>query len=209
MASFPAARPTSARASLAIDAAIAVAIFAASIGLLAAGESDADGTIDALEVCLVALASLPLVARRAAPIAVFVLTALASIVLAAVAEPAGPPLGPTLAIYWMVVGSDESRDRTRLMAALVVALLIAHATANGLQEDRFPLPEIALRRARLGRRLAGRRPHAAAPGADGRARGARRCAPSARPSASAGWRPPRSAPGSPATCTTRPATRST
>ena len=142
MASFPAARPTSARASLAIDAAISVAIFAASIGLLAAGESDADGTIDVLEVCLVALASLPLVARRAAPIPVFALTALASIVLAAVAEPAGPPLGPTLAIYWMVVGSDESRDRTRLMAALVVVLLIAHATANGLHEDRFPLPEI-------------------------------------------------------------------
>ncbi len=142
MASFPAARPTSARASLAIDAAIAVAIFAASIGLLAAGESDADGTIDVLEVCLVALASLPLVARRAAPIPVFVVTALASIGLAAVAEPAGPPLGPTLAIYWMVVGSDESRDRTRLMATLVVALLIAHATANGLHEDRFPLPEL-------------------------------------------------------------------
>ena len=36
-----------------------------------------------------------------------------------------------------------------------------------------------------------------------------RCAPSARPSASAAWRRPRSAGASPATCTTRPATRST
>ena len=131
------------RAHLPLDAAIAVAVFAASVGLLAVGESnEGDGTVDAFEVALVAIASLPLVARRAAPITVFVITALATTVLAAVAVPAGPPIGPTLAIYWMVTASDESRDSTRLMAVLVAAMLVAHVAANGIQEERFPLVEI-------------------------------------------------------------------
>jgi len=123
---------------LALDLAIAVAIFAASLGLLAAG----DGDISATAVLLTALASLPIAARRRAPFAVFVVTVLASAALRAVAGPAGPPIGPTLALYWMVADSDESRGQTRLMAITVVTMLVAHATAGGLREDRFPGPEL-------------------------------------------------------------------
>jgi signal transduction histidine kinase len=122
-----------------MDAAVAVAVFAASLGLLAAGGT---GDVDALGVALTALASLPLVARRRAPLAVFVLTAAASTVLRGFADPAGPPLGATLALYWMVAGSEESRARTRLMLAVVAALLVAHVTVNGLADDRFPAVEI-------------------------------------------------------------------
>jgi signal transduction histidine kinase len=129
---------------LPIDAAIAVAAFAASLGLLAAGDSDLwdRAGVEALAVLLTALASLPLVARRRAPLAVFVFTALASTALRAIAAPAGPPLGPTIALYGLAASSEGSRARTRLILALVAALLAAHAAASGLADDRFPGAEL-------------------------------------------------------------------
>jgi signal transduction histidine kinase len=122
----------------ALDAALAVAVFAGTVGLLAAGEAEADGQLNAVGVLLCAAASLPLAARRRAPVLVFVLTAVASVALRAAAEPAGPPLGPTLALYWMVAASDGSRARTRLLIALAASMLVAHLTAGGLAADRFP-----------------------------------------------------------------------
>jgi signal transduction histidine kinase len=121
-----------ARTELLLDAAIAAVVFGASLGLLAVGENDAGGEIDALEVVAVALASLPLAARRFAPLAVFVVTALASSAVYALAEPAGPPIGPTLAVYWMALAGDGSRARTRLTLALVAALLALHVVAGGI-----------------------------------------------------------------------------
>jgi signal transduction histidine kinase len=132
------------RNSLTIDALIAVAVFAGSLGLLAAGTDleDGAGEVNALSVLLTAAASLPLVARRVAPLPVFVLTALASTVLYGLAQPAGPPLGPTLALYWVAAAGAESQARSRLTLVLVGALLIVHATAAGLAADRFPGTEI-------------------------------------------------------------------
>jgi signal transduction histidine kinase len=132
----PARAPAS--REFALDVAVALAVFAATVGLLAAGEAEADGQLDALGIALCAAASLPLVARRRAPVLVFVLTGVATVVLRAAAEPTGPPIGPTLALYWMVAASDESRARTRLMLALAVPLLVAHLAATGLATDRFP-----------------------------------------------------------------------
>jgi signal transduction histidine kinase len=120
------------------DIAVALAVLVASIGLLAAGEDH----IAAVDVALTALASLPLAARRRAPLGAFFATGLASVALRLVAEPAGPPIGPTLALYWMVAGSDESRERTRLMAGVVVAMLFAHVAAAGVSEDHVPGAEL-------------------------------------------------------------------
>jgi signal transduction histidine kinase len=122
----------------AVDVGVAVAVFAASLGLMAAGDSD----FGTASVAFAAVASLPLAVRRRAPLTVFVVVALGSTALRAVTGPAGPPIGPTLALYWMVAGSEESRDRTRLMAIVVVTMLAAHVTAGGLREDRFPGPEL-------------------------------------------------------------------
>jgi signal transduction histidine kinase len=129
---------------LLIDSALAVAVFAASLGLLAAGGDvgDRHGGIDAVGVLFTAVASLPLVARRRAPLAVFVVTALASTALNAVAVPAGPPLGPTVALYGLAAAGDGSRARTRRIFAVVAALLFAHAGAAGLADDRFPGAEL-------------------------------------------------------------------
>jgi signal transduction histidine kinase len=130
------------RNELLLDGAIAVAAFAASLALLAVGEADDGDGVGAAGVILTALASLPLAARRRAPLAVFVVTALASTVLYGVAEPAGPPVGPTLAIYFMAAGAEQSPARKRLTLAVVAALLAAHVTAGGLARDAVPLTEI-------------------------------------------------------------------
>jgi signal transduction histidine kinase len=138
MAALPESVRTMSRRELWIDAAIAIAVFAASLGLLIVGTHDGAGKVDAGTIALTALASLPLVARRSAPLRVFVLTALASTGLRAFAEPAGPPLGPTFAIYWMAAAGDGSRTRMRLTLGVAAAMLAAHVTAGGLREERFP-----------------------------------------------------------------------
>jgi signal transduction histidine kinase len=126
-----------------IDTALAVAVFAASLGLLAAGRGlEGGGDVDALGVLLTALASLPLVAWRRAPLSVFVITAVASTVLRGFWEPGGPPLGPIVALYLVALAGDGSRARTRLTLVVAGILLVAHLTATGLAENRFPDVEI-------------------------------------------------------------------
>jgi signal transduction histidine kinase len=130
------------RNQLLLDAAIAVAAFAATVALLAAA-GGADGSeVDAFTVLLSALASLPLVARRMAPLGVFVLTAAASTALYGIAEPSGPPIGPTLALYWLAAGGEESRARSRRDLAVVVLMLAAHVTAGGVARGAFPGTEL-------------------------------------------------------------------
>src|SRR4051794_9588709 len=126
-----------------IDAGIALAALAGALGLLAVGNHIEHDTasLDLPAVLLAAAASLPLVARRRAPVAVFVATGLASVALRLVAEPAGPPIGATLALYFMVAESDGSRARTQRLAVLVGAMLVAHVAAGGVAHDRFPWAE--------------------------------------------------------------------
>jgi signal transduction histidine kinase len=141
VASRLAAHPAPSRADLRVDAAIAVAVFAASLVLLAAGDTDLgnhSGDVDALSTALTALASLPLVARRLAPLPVFVLTALASTVLFGLAGPAGPPIGPTIALYTVAATADESAVDRRLTFGVVAVMLAAHLTATGLAMGNFP-----------------------------------------------------------------------
>jgi signal transduction histidine kinase len=120
-----------------LDAAIAAGAFALTLGLLAAA---GHGDLDASGVPFAALASLPLVARRAAPLAVFVVTALASAALYGVTDIGGPPVGPTVALYGLA--ADGPRARTRLILGVVAVLLAVHVAAAGLNAGRFPGPEL-------------------------------------------------------------------
>jgi signal transduction histidine kinase len=120
-----------------IDAGVAAAVFGLSLLLLAARDSDGapdERDLDLLGVALAALASLPLAARRRFPLGVFALTAGASVVLAGLGYPPGPPLGPTVALYFLA----RTRTPTWLTATVVVGFLAAHAGAVGLAEDAFP-----------------------------------------------------------------------
>jgi signal transduction histidine kinase len=115
------------------DVALAVAAFAVSLALLIVGENEAGGDgVGALDVAMVGLSSLPLVAWRVAPLAVFVVTALGSSLSFAVSEPVGPPVGPTIAVCLLAFSSDGSRSRTQLTLGVVAAMLAVHVVAGGI-----------------------------------------------------------------------------
>lgn len=121
-----------------LDAALAVAVFAASLALLAArGDSDTR-SLDALGVLLAALASLPLLAWRRAPLAVFVVTAVASAALNAIGYPPGPPLGPTIALYLLALNPERSRASRWTIGVVVVGLFGVHVSSVAVAEDAFP-----------------------------------------------------------------------
>jgi signal transduction histidine kinase len=99
---------------------------------------------DALGVVLAALASLPLVARRRAPVPVFVFVVAASALLFSLGYPEGPPIGPTVALYFVALSRTEGWRRTAPIIALAAGLFAAHITALGIGRDRFPGGEILL-----------------------------------------------------------------
>jgi len=144
MASPPASKrdrpPRQRRREVVLDAAIAAVVFALTLAMLASrGDSGADTRdLDPLGVLLAAVASLPLVARRQAPLAVFALTAAASAVLNGLGFPPGPPLGPTVALYFLALSPERTRAPRWAAAAVVASLFIVHAGATGVAEDEFP-----------------------------------------------------------------------
>jgi signal transduction histidine kinase len=136
-----AARGTNDRTALAVDAGIAVAAFAFALGLLALGDeglTDQAGDVNVAAILLTAVSTLPLVARRRAPLLVFVLTAAGAVAVRAFAEPAGPPVGATVALFSLAASGDGSRARRPLTLAVVAVMLAAHAASSGIADDRFP-----------------------------------------------------------------------
>jgi signal transduction histidine kinase len=128
------------RPELLLDAALAVAVFAASLAILAARGDEGAGSrgLDTLGVALAAIASLPLVARRRAALAVFVVTAAASAVLNGLGYPPGPPLGPTVALFFLALSPGTTRRARLLTGALVAGMAVVHAGAVGIADDAFP-----------------------------------------------------------------------
>jgi signal transduction histidine kinase len=131
-----------------IDVGLAVAAFAATLGLMFVPESDeahqGARDPDLLGIVLAALATLPLMARRRAPLAVFVFTALASSVLFLLGYPEGPPVGPTIALYFVALSYSGRGPRTAALLGLVAGLFAFHLTLYGIGQDRFPGGEALL-----------------------------------------------------------------
>jgi signal transduction histidine kinase len=71
---------------------------------------------------------------------VFVLTGVASAALRGIAEPAGPPLGPTVALYFLAACDEESRSQVWLTLMVGVALLAAHVTAIAIEGGQSATP---------------------------------------------------------------------
>jgi signal transduction histidine kinase len=120
---------------LGIDLAIPLVVFALTLVLLSKLHDQGDRTLDALGVVLGGLASLPLFLRRRFPLGVFVLTASASAALNAIGYPPGPPLGPTLALFFLGLHPAETRGGRRLTATVVVALYALHFAAVNIGQD--------------------------------------------------------------------------
>ena len=128
------------RPGVLVDALIAVATFAGTLLALAYGGSgSATRHLDLLGGVLGACATLPLLAWRRAPLGVFVLTTLASAALMGAGYAAGPPLGPTAALYLLAASRDASDPWTSRTTFTVGALLTVHVSVFGLASGGFPL----------------------------------------------------------------------
>ena len=134
----------------------------------------ADTRSSTLGVLLAALASLPLVARRRAPLAVFVTHRAASAALNGLGYPPGPPLGPTIALYFLALSPRRTRAPRWVDGRRRGRPLRHPRLRRRHRRGRVPDRAAPLRGPRLGRRLGPRRPRAPAAGADRRARGAGR-----------------------------------
>jgi signal transduction histidine kinase len=133
-------RQTSQARRLAVDIGVAAAAFVATLGATAGddgGPSHDGRDVDPLAIILIGLSTLPLLARRRAPLGVFVLTAAASSLLYGLDYPPGPPLGPTVALFSL--GLHPSPAGGRVTAAVVAAFFALHVASAGIGNDEFPV----------------------------------------------------------------------
>jgi signal transduction histidine kinase len=129
-----------------LDAAIAAAALGGSLALIAHGGipgSAGDGAdLDLLGIVLVACSTLPLLVWRRAPMLVFAVTAVASVLLAGLGYRIGVPLGPTAALYLLAASRDEDHPWTRRSTGTVVVLFAAFLGTTAIGEGAFPGTEL-------------------------------------------------------------------
>jgi signal transduction histidine kinase len=117
------------------DATVALGAFALTLVMLRSG--GATRGLDPLGWVLAAIASLPLLARRRSPLAVFAVTTAASATMNGLGYPGGPPFGPTVALFF-VAADERTRARIRQTAAVVLGLFAAHIGSATIAHHGFP-----------------------------------------------------------------------
>jgi signal transduction histidine kinase len=125
-----------------IDVGIALVVFVLTLTLMTEGGVSGDEearNLDLLGVLLAAGASIPLAARRRAPLLAFVLTASASAAINGFHYPAGPPIGPMVALFFLGLSPPASRGGLRTTAATVFALFVVHVVAAGIGREELPI----------------------------------------------------------------------
>ena len=123
------------RRQLVIDGAIGIAVFVFALGALSHGNFDSGSrNLDALGVILAAFASLPLAARRIAPLGVLAVVTAATAALYGFDYGLGPPVGFAISVYTVAENRDEARSRTWLAASLLslVVLMAPHLITGQL-----------------------------------------------------------------------------
>src|SRR6266536_6110232 len=128
-----------------VGAATGAAAFVSSVALSHAGfgaSEPGSRELDWIGGLLIACSTVPLVAWRRAPRAVFALTASASALLGALGYPIGLPLGPTAALYLLAASRDEEDPWTRRDTGAVVALFLAILSATAYGQGGFPGGEL-------------------------------------------------------------------
>jgi signal transduction histidine kinase len=139
-----AARSTSGRL---VDVAIAAAALAGSLAQLSHGgiagfSQPGSGELDWTAGVLAVFSTVPLVAWRRAPRAVFVFTASAIVLLGALGYPIALPLGPTAALYLFAASRGEQNPWTGRSTGLVVVLFLLYVGAAAVGDGRFPGSEL-------------------------------------------------------------------
>jgi signal transduction histidine kinase len=122
-----------------LDVGLALAVLVPTLGMLKGGEG---ADLDGLGVLLAAASTLPIALWRSGPLAVFVVTAAASTAINAFGYPLGPPLGPTLALFFVGLAGADDRPARRTTAAVVVGLFAAHVAAAAVGDRELPFPEL-------------------------------------------------------------------
>jgi signal transduction histidine kinase len=112
------------------DAILALVALALTLALLS-GRGNATRGLDALSAVLAAVACLPLLARRRAPLAVLAVTTAASATLNGLGYALGPPFGPTIALFY-VANDHRTANRRPQTAAALVGLLALHVAVTAI-----------------------------------------------------------------------------
>jgi signal transduction histidine kinase len=137
------ARPGSGRL---VDAAIAAAALAGTLAQLSHGGIGAaqsgSGALDLAGAVLATCSTVPLVAWRRAPRAVFAVTASATVLVAGLGYPIEVALGPAAALYLLAASRDHQHPWSRPSTAMVVALFVAYLAAAAVADDGFPRTEL-------------------------------------------------------------------
>jgi signal transduction histidine kinase len=143
------ARP---RSETLLDVAIAAAAFAGSLAMLAHGgirpgsgaaASGPESTdLDVVGVVLAAGSTLPLVAWRRFPFAVFVVTASSSVLLAGLGYPLDLTLGSAVALFLLAASRPQDSTWTWRTAVTVAGLLVAYVGAAAAAQGAFPGGEL-------------------------------------------------------------------
>ena len=129
-----------------LDIVIALVVFGVTLGNIT-GVLDTGpytDSLDALNVGLAVLASLPLVAVRRAPLTVFALTAAATAALSVPGAPMGFGSGPGVALYFLALNPAATRAGRWLTAATVVGFSVLLAYTDSLDNSFTPWPIGAL-----------------------------------------------------------------
>jgi signal transduction histidine kinase len=107
----------------------------------AAARSGSAG-LDPTGVVLGACSTLPLVAWRRSPLRVFVVTAVASLLLVGLDYPLDLAIGPAAALYVLAASRRPEEPWTLRTTTVVVGLYVAYVTAAGAAQGAFPGAEI-------------------------------------------------------------------
>src|SRR5919108_6440715 len=123
---------------LLVDTGLAAIAFAITVGPISQGGFDGeDRGLDVLGVMLASLASLPLVARRLAPLSVFAVVTVGTAALYGFRHRLGPPVGFAVALYSVAEPRDETSPRARRVALVgsIVVLLGPHLVRDGFAPE--------------------------------------------------------------------------
>jgi signal transduction histidine kinase len=141
--------------SVVVDAVLALALFGTTVVLLSHGglkalRAGSDGgpvDLDGLMLVLAGASTLPLVAARRWPLAVFVLTAASSVALVARGADHDLALGAAVGLYLLAsqrdpAGAPAVGPATATIAVLAGGSLLAYLVAAAVAQRTFPVPEL-------------------------------------------------------------------
>ncbi|MGI8928165.1 MAG: sensor histidine kinase [Candidatus Limnocylindrales bacterium] len=129
-----------------VDIALALATFGGSVAVIAHGgigpAQPSSGELDLVSVSLAACATLPLVAWRRFPLAVFAVTAAASVVVAGLGYRLDVLLGPGVALFLLASSRTPESAWTGRTTVVVVGFYAAYLVAAAAVEGTLPASEL-------------------------------------------------------------------